>query len=91
MAHMLVWMAGMLSLLSLASAGGTETVERVDFIGTYLRENSKLLTRVEKTVNVNYYYSLAKSYHGWTQFNDMAIYFELEFAQYVSILYNIGT
>lgn len=70
-------------------AEGTITETRVDPIGAYLHNNTKLLIRVEKTVDVRYTYPLMSN--TWTQFPDMAMEFHLEFAQYVSIQYNIGT
>lgn len=70
-------------------AEGTITETRVDPIGTYLHNNTKLLIRVEKTVDVRYTYPLMGN--SWSQFPDMAMEFHLEFAQYVSIQYNIGT
>lgn len=44
-----------------ATADGTITETHVDPIGTYLHSNTKLLTRVEKTVDVRYTYALMRS------------------------------
>ena len=77
-------------ITGLALAGGTNTTEHVDLAGTALFDKTKLLTRVEKNVDVEYEYLLSSN-NIWTQFPDMAMEFNLDFDQYVYIKYNIAT
>lgn len=56
--------------------GSDITTNYIDFAGTYQGDKSNLLTRVEKTVDVDYNY-VTSSQNNWAQFPDMKIEFEL--------------